>query len=111
MLQDSSIGWHENENDYKPFVDYMLGVIIVAYRDFEARVKLLTNPSFSKSDRIREIVKNRIGTITKTELMEMNPDISDTTVQRALSDLLKSGEIKKIGGGRYTKYTWNTEEQ
>ena len=111
VLEDSSINWHENENDYKPFVDYMLGVIISAYRDFESRVKLVTNPNFSKPDRIREIIKNHIGTITKSELVEMNPDISDTTVQRALADLLKSGEIKKIGGGRYTKYTWNTEEQ
>ena len=109
VLQDSSLNWHENENDYKPFVNYMLGVIISAYRDFESRVKLVTNPNFSKPDRIREIIKNHIGTITKAELVEMNPDISDTTVQRALADLLKSGEIKKIGGGRYTKYIWNTE--
>lgn len=29
VLQDSSINWHENENDYKPFVNYMLGVIVM----------------------------------------------------------------------------------
>ena len=110
VLQDSSLNWHENENDYKPFVNYMLGVIVNAYKEFESRVKLVTNPNLSKSDRIREIIKNHIGTITKSELLEMNPDISDTTVQRALADLLKSGEIKKIGGGRYTKYTWNVED-
>jgi len=110
VLQDSSIGWHENENEYKPFVNYILGVIIGAYKDFESRVKLVTNPNFSKPDRIREIIKNHIGTITKSELVDMNPDISDTTVQRALAVLLKRGEIKKIGGGRYTKYTWNSEE-
>lgn len=106
-LQDSSNGWHENENDYKPFVNYMLGVIVSAYKEFESRVKLLTNPNLSKSDRVREMIKEHIGTITKTELMKMNPDISDTTIQRTLADLLKSGEILKIGGGRYTKYTWN----
>ena len=42
--------------------------------------------------------------------MEMNPDISDTTIQRALADLLKRDEIEKIGGGRYTKYVWKVEE-
>ncbi len=109
VLQDSSAYWHENENDYKPFVNYMLGVIISAYKEFESRVKLLTNPNVSKADRIREIIKNHLGTITKSELLDMNPDISDTTVQRSLADLLKSGEIKKISGGRYTKYTWNVE--
>jgi len=108
-LEDSSLNWHENKNDYKPFVNYMLGVIVSAYKEFESRVKLVTDSSFSKPDRIREMIKNHIGTITKAELLTMNPDISDTTVQRALADLLKSGEIIKIGGGRYTKYIWNTE--
>ena len=109
-LQDSSVDWHEDENDYKPFVNYMLGVIVSAYKEFESRVKLVTDPNLSKSDRIREIIKNHIGTITKSELVEMNPDISDTTVQRTLAELLKKNEIKKIGGGRYTKYTWNVED-
>lgn len=40
VLQDSSINWHENENDYKPFVNYMLGVIVNAYKEFESKVKL-----------------------------------------------------------------------
>ena len=110
VLQDSSLNWHENENDYKPFVNYMLGVIVNAYKEFGSRVELVTNPNLSKSDRIREIIKNHIGTITKSELLEMNPDISDTTVQRTLAELLKNNEIKKIGGGRYTKYTWNVED-
>lgn len=109
-FQDSSIKWHENENDYKPFVNYFLGVIINAYKEFESRVKLVTDPNLSKADRVREIIRNHIGTITKTELMEMNPDISDTTIQRALADLLRSGAIKKIGGGRYTKYVWKVED-
>ena len=110
VLQDSSLNWHENKNDYKPFVNYMLGVIVNAYKEFESRVELVTNPNLSKSDRIRKIIKNHIGTITKSELLEMNPDISDTTVQRTLAELLKKNEIMKIGGGRYTKYTWNVED-
>ena len=109
-LQDSSIGWHENTNDYKPFVNYMLGVIVAAYREFESRVKLVANAKLSKPERIREIIKAHIGTITKAELLETNPDISDTTVQRTLAELLENNEIKKIGGGRYTKYVWNVED-
>ena len=73
-------------------------------------MKLLTSPNLSKADRIREIIKNHIGTITKSELIKMNPDISDTTVQRTLAQLLKDGEIQKIGGGRYTKYVWKMED-
>lgn len=39
------------------------------------------------------------------------PDVSQTTIQRTLNELIKSGEIIKIGGGRYTSYTWNMERE
>ena len=110
-MQESSAGWHEDENDYAPFVRYMLGVIVAAYRDFSSRVELLTNRSLSKHDRIRELIKNHLGQITKSEIMAKFPDISQITVQRALSDMLKNEEIIKIGGGRYTSYFWNREKE
>lgn len=109
-LQNSSARWHEGENDYNPFVQYTLAVIVAAYRDFSSRVKLLSSNDLSKPERIREIIKETLGTITKTEIMKKCPDISQVTVQRALNDLLKSGEILKIGGGRYTTYMWNHEK-
>ena len=96
---------------YAPFVTYMLGVLVAAYRDFESRIELLTTKGLSKPDRVREIIKNHLGKITKSEIMAKCPDISQITVQRALADLIKSGEILKIGGGRYTSYTWNRERE
>ncbi|MBQ2932653.1 MAG: Fic family protein [Clostridia bacterium] len=106
-LQSSSQDWHQEENDYAHFVRYMLGVILSAYRDFSARVKVLATSGMSKPDRIREIIKDTLGKITKTEIMQKCPDISQVTVQRTLNDLVKSGDIIKIGGGRYTSYVWN----
>lgn len=110
-LQDSSYGWHEGINDYRPFVRYMLGIIVAAYRDFSSRVEMLTNKGFSKPDRVREIIRSTTGRITKKELMEKCPDISKITVQRALTDMLNNNEIIKIGGGRYTSYVWNWEKE
>lgn len=108
-LAENSEGWHENQNDYGPFVEYMLGVILAAYREFFDRTKIVTQYKFSKADRIAEKIKNHIGVITKKELMQLLPDISQTTVQRALNGLVKEEKIIKIGGGRYTKYRWNWE--
>ena len=110
-LQASSYNWHEGANDYTPFVTYMLGILVAAYRDFESRIELLTTKGLSKPDRVREIIKNHLGKITKSEIMAQCPDISQITVQRALADLLKSGEITKLSGGRYTSYTWNRERE
>ena len=110
-LQSSSQGWHEEENDYAHFVRYMLGVILSAYRDFSSRVRVLTTSGMSKPDRIREIIKDTLGKITKTEIMQKCPDISQVTVQRTLNDLIKNGDIIKISGGRYTSYIWNREKE
>lgn len=107
-LKDSSVGWHENTNDYAPFVRYMLGVILCAYRDFSERVKLLSI-GISKPKRIEEIIKGTLGKITKSEIVEKCPNISTITIQRTLKELLDSKKIIKIGGGRYTSYVWNKE--
>lgn len=111
VLQESSCDWHEGKNDYAPFVRYMLGIVVAAYREFESRASLIIDSDFSKPDRIREVIKGRIGPITKSEIMKECPDISQVTVQRALSDLLKSEQIIKLGGGRYTKYVWNRDKE
>ena len=107
-LQESSANWHDEANNYIPFVTYQLGVIWAAYREFADRVKIV-NENTRKPNRVRDIIKSHLGTITKTEIMQQCPDVSQTTIQRALNDLVKSGEIIKIGGGRYTSYTWNRE--
>ena len=107
-LQESSNNWHEEENDYIPFVTYQLGVILAAYREFSDRVKVVTE-STRKPNRVRDIIHGHLGKITKAEIMQQCPDVSQTTIQRALNDLVKSGEVIKIGGGRYTSYTWNRE--
>lgn len=110
-LRQSSQNWHEERNDYLPFVRYSLGIVAAAYRDFSSRVKLLTTSGIAKPERIREILKNHLGKMTKAELMARCPDISIATVQRSLIELQKSGDIIKIGGGRYTSYTWNRDKE
>lgn len=110
-LQESSCDWHEGKNDYAPFVRYMLGIVVAAYREFESRAALIVDSGCSKPDRIREVIRGRIGPITKSEIMKECPDISQITVQRALADLLKSEQIIKLGGGRYTKYVWNWDKE
>ena len=103
-LQDSSTGWHENENSYEPFAKYYLGIILKAYNEFEGRVEHLKNRSLSKPERIKLIIEQKVGKITKREIMELCPDISKVTVERTLTDLVKSGYIAKVGAGPSTAY-------
>lgn len=104
VLQASSVGWHENENSYEPFVKYYLGIILKAYHEFENRVEHLKYRNLSKPDRIKAVIDNKIGKITKKEIMELCPDISKVTVERTLTDLVKKGYIAKVGAGPSTGY-------
>lgn len=110
-LKESSINWHENYNDYIPFTEYYLGIIVAAYREFSNRVQTMIESGMSKPERIREIIRRHIGKITKAEIMEKCPDISLVTVQRTLTELVDKKDIIKIGGGRYTSYIWNEEKK
>ena len=108
-LYKSSQRWHENDNDYAPFVKYTLSIILAAHRDFASRVQAVTERKMSKSKRIEELLEGSLGRVTKQEIKEQCPDISETTIQRVLNDLLKKEKILKISGGRYTSYMWNRD--
>lgn len=103
-LQASSTGWHEGENSYEPFVKYYLGIMLKAYNEFESRIEHLKHRTLSKPDRIKATIDNKVGKITKKEIMELCPDISKVTVERTLTDLVKSGYIAKVGSGPSTSY-------
>lgn len=108
-LQNSSIGWHENTSDYNSFVRYMLGVIVKAYNEFEDRVAHLKYRKQPKEDRLRAIFDKSLGKLTKSDLLKACPDISMITIERALSQLLAQGYIKKVGAGRGTAYIKQNE--
>lgn len=98
-LQNSSSGWHENENRYESFVKYYLGILLKAYDEFESRINYLKYRRMSKPNRIKAVIDRKIG-----KILEYCPDISKITVERTLTSLVKSGYIQKIGGGPSTVY-------
>ena len=104
-LQKSSINWHNNENDYSYFVEYYLGIILNAYKEFTSRVDVIENKKTSY-ERIINIFKENIVPIDKSYIISKCPDLSETTIERNLNKLLKEDKIIKISGGRYTKYKW-----
>ena len=103
-LQASSVGWHEGKNSYVHFTRYMLGIILKAYNEFEKRLEYLRYRKLSKAERVEHIIKNSLKPISKSEILELAPDISQVTVERALVELQKRDIIQKIGSGRATKY-------
>lgn len=106
-LEKSSTNWHNNENDYSYFVEYYLGIILNAYKEFDSRINIVENKKTTAYDRIIDIFKENIIPIDKAFITNKCPDLSETTIERTLNKLLKEDKIVKISGGRYTKYKWN----
>lgn len=106
-LEKSSTNWHNYENDYSYFVEYYLGIILKAYKEFDSRINIVENKKITAYDRIIGIFKDNIIPIDKAFITNKCPDLSETTIERTLNKLLKEDKIVKISGGRYTKYKWS----
>lgn len=55
-------------------------------------------------DIVKASIETRIGKFTKTELMNICPTLSRSSVESSLRELISSGEIKRFGNGRATYY-------
>lgn len=103
-LQASSEYWHNNKNDNRPFIQYILGIILSAYRNFEERVLLVNQASLNKTEQLRQAINNKLGKITKSELKNLCPNISEPMIEKTLRDFVKSGYIEKVDFGRKAGY-------
>lgn len=106
VLAQSSIGWHEGKNDPTPFIKYILGIILSAYRDFESRVDLF-DEKLSALELVRRAINEKIGKFTKSEIMELVPSVGKTSVENSLKKLVDEDIIIRRGTGKATFYTHN----
>ena len=102
-LSQSSKGWMKSENDDTPFVKYILGVILAAYRGFEERVDLV-GTKMTAREMVEKAVKSKIGKFTKSDIMELCPEIGKGSVENSLKAMCEEGLIKREGKGRATFY-------
>lgn len=99
----SQKGWHEGKDDPVPFIKYLLGTILAAYRDFEDRFSLVET-KLPAIETVRRAAQNRIGRFTKQDIRELCPSLSLSSVEGALRKLVESGELRREGNGKNTRY-------
>lgn len=102
-LLKSQIDWCEGADNKLPFIKYLLGTILAAYKDFEVRFKLVET-KLPALETVRLATQNKIGHFTKQDIRELCPSLSLSSVEGALRKLLESGEIKRFGIGKNTYY-------
>lgn len=102
-LQASSSSWQNGENDYIPFVTYMLGIVIACYRELDGRFSVVALPA-GNEEAIGALFGRLVGTATKREIMDANPNMSQRTLERILAKLQSEGVVEKVGAARSTAY-------
>ena len=102
-LRQAQEGWHEGTEDAVPFIKYLLGIILSAYRDFEERFSLVEQKK-PALETVRQATLNKIGRFSKQDIREFCPALSVSSIEGALRKLVASGELKREGNGKNTCY-------
>jgi Fic family protein len=102
-LAASQDGWHDGNDDPVPFIKYLLGTILAAYKDFEDRFALVET-KHSALNTVRLATQNKIGRFTKQDIRELCPALSLSSIEGALRKLVASEELVREGNGKNTCY-------
>ena len=105
-LEESDIGWHEEENAPTPFIRYMLQVILSCYTEFEERVGFMNKSANGSTayDIVRKYTEEKIGKFTGADVVAHCPSIGRSSVLASLKKLTEEGLIIREGTGRSTFY-------
>ena len=102
-LTDSQHNWHDGNDNKVPFIKYILGTILAAYKDFEERFNLIETKK-SALEIVREATYIKIGKFTKQDIKELCPSLSISSIEGALRKLIVLGEINRVGNGKNICY-------
>ena len=102
-LGRAQIGWHEGKEDVVPFIKYLLGTVLAAYRDFADRFALV-EVKLPALETVRRAALNKIGQFTKQDIRELCPSLSISSIEGGLRKLVSAGELKKEGSGKNICY-------
>lgn len=102
-LGQAQDGWHEGKEDAVPFIKYLLGTVLAAYKDFEERFALVET-KLPALETVRRATMNKLGRFTKQDIRELCPSLSISSIEGSLRKLVASGELKREGSGKSTCY-------
>lgn len=103
-LRQSSQGWHDNQNDYSPFIMEFLSTLYICYKELDKRFAVIGSKKINKQSRVEATVLNSLIPISKSEILKILPDVSQKTVEIVLSQMVRDGAIQKVDSGVNTKY-------
>jgi len=102
-LRASQEGWLDGNDDPVPFIKYLLGTILAAYKDFGERFSLVEEKR-PAIETVRMATLNKIGRFTKQDILELCPSLSISSIEGSLRALVDHDELRREGAGKNTCY-------
>jgi Fic family protein len=104
-LEAAGHGWHEGEHNIWPWLEYLLGILRAAYREFEERANLLAEGRGAKTAAIEQFVRTRIADeFTIADARESALGAGDSLIGKVLARLRDEGLIESLGTGRSARW-------
>ena len=103
-LRKSDQGWKEGENDPRPFIRYLLAVILAGYRDWESRFESGAGRRVTAYSLVKRFAADRLGAFSKQDVLEACPRIAGSSAEASLKRLVDERYLFRIGAGRVTRY-------
>lgn len=102
-IYKSTVNWYCNGHNINFWLKEFLIILLEAYKDLHSRV-LDSICKHTKVERIQNFIHNQKQPFTKECIRSIYPDIAESTISKALTDLQLLGEIKLISKGRNARW-------
>ena len=102
-LNKAGMNWQNGNEDIVPFIKYLLGIILAAYKAFDDRFSIVED-KLSAVEMVRKAISQKIGRFSKQDIRELCPSLSISSIEGSLRKLVEEGELRREGVGRSTKY-------
>jgi Fic family protein len=98
-LEQCSVGWHEGKHDPWPFINYVLSILKMAYKEFEERVGQVAEPKGAKAELVQGAVRKRDGEFRLRDIEQDCPAVGREWIRSVLADMKDAGELQCTGRG------------
>ena len=103
-LEQSSVSWHGESNDYVPFIVNFLQILYRCFKDLDESFMEISLKKAKKSERVESILMSAIVPVSKQDIAEKVPDISIKTIEFVLGKMVKENKVTKIGSYKDARY-------
>lgn len=88
----------------KQAMENFLSTLYMCYKELDKRFAVVHGKKVTKKARIEATVLNSLTPLSKADICKILPDISPTTVEAVLGNMVRTGSIRKIGSSRAIRY-------